>query len=58
MNAASCLADGRGVPEDHVKSVMWYTKAAKQNDTKSQFNLGICYQEGRGVEKDPHKAAK
>ena len=56
--AASCFADGKGVVEDHCKSVAWYHKAAKQNDTFSQFNLGICYQEGRGVQKDPHKAAK
>ena len=33
-------------------------RAARSNDTRAQFNLGVCYQEGLGVEKDLHKAAK
>ncbi len=42
--------------EDYVKSVYWYTKAAEQGYAKAQYNLGVCYENGRGVAKDIQKA--
>ena len=31
-------------------------KQAKKGNAAAQFNLGICYEQGRGVEKDTKKA--
>lgn len=28
------------------EAALWYAKAARQNDTKAQFNLAVCYQVG------------
>ncbi len=43
---------------DKKEAVKWYRKAAKQNDSEAQFNLGVCYFYGRGVEKDEKEAVK
>ena len=42
---------------DLAKSFAWYEKAAKQNDTLSQHNLGVMYENGTGVRQD-YKMAK
>ena len=34
----------------------WFLKAAKQGLAEAQFNVGICYGEGEGIEKDEKKA--
>eukprot|EP00232_Nephroselmis_pyriformis_P003606 CAMPEP_0182909502 /NCGR_PEP_ID=MMETSP0034_2-20130328/35782_1 /TAXON_ID=156128 /ORGANISM="Nephroselmis pyriformis, Strain CCMP717" /LENGTH=962 /DNA_ID=CAMNT_0025045759 /DNA_START=420 /DNA_END=3305 /DNA_ORIENTATION=- len=34
-----------------------YHKAAEQGDASSQFNLGVCYEKGQGVEKDLSQAS-
>jgi TPR repeat protein len=36
--------------------VKWYRKAAEQNYAVAQNNLGVCYQQGKGVAKDQMKA--
>ena len=36
----------------------WYRKAADQDDTDAQFNLGNMYYKGRGVPQDYTEAAK
>ena len=38
------------------KAVEWYTKAAEQGNAVAQYNLGVCYNFGKGVEKDLQKA--
>ena len=38
--------------------IKWYTKAAEQGDAAAQFNLGICYDFGEGVEQDMQKAVE
>ena len=35
-----------------------YKAGAEQGDAEAQFNLGYCYDDGRGVEKDYAQAAK
>ena len=35
-----------------------YRKAAEQGDAKSQYELGKCYDLGRGAEQDPLKAVE
>ncbi|MFK8021294.1 MAG: caspase family protein [Pseudomonadales bacterium] len=41
-----------GVP-NYEAAIIWYQKAAKQNNKRAQFNLGTLYEQGLGVEKDP-----
>ena len=36
----------------------WYRKAIEQNNASAQYNLGICYANGQGVEKDYAEAYK
>lgn len=43
---------------DLAKSFTWYEKAAKQNDTGSQYTIGFMYENGMGVPQDYHKAVK
>ena len=37
---------------DDATAVKWYRKAAEGNSAAAQYNLGIMYAQGRGVEKD------
>ena len=39
-------------------AVYWYRKAAEQGNAKAQVNLGCCYENGEGVEKDMKQAAE
>ena len=34
----------------------WHHKAAEQGHAEAQYNLGICYENGKGVEQDYEKA--
>ncbi len=45
-----------GVPNDPVKAVEWYRKAAKQGEAKAQTKLGLMYADGKGVTKDAVEA--
>ena len=49
---------GQGVPQDYKMAFKWYTKAAEQGYTKSQFNLGVMYRDGVGVPQDYKMAVK
>lgn len=42
----------------YQKVVKWYEKAANQNHVKAQVYLGLCYEYGKGVEKNEKKAAE
>lgn len=43
---------------DWVRLVKWYRKAAEQGDPDAQYNLGMCYAKGNGVNKDIPEAIK
>ena len=47
---------GDCVAQDYKKALEWYTKAAEQGDAEAQYNLGVIYEEGLGIEKDMQKA--
>ena len=47
---------GSRVPQDNMKAVKWFTKAAKQGDADAQCNLGARYYRGEGVPQDYKKA--
>lgn len=42
---------GRGVPQDYVAAVYWYTCAAEQGHATAQYLLGLMYDKGHGVER-------
>ena len=43
----------RGVPQDHLRVVKWYTKAAIQGiAAAAPHNLGVRYGNGRGILQD------
>lgn len=38
------------------KAAWWFKLAAEQGHTQAQYNLGLCYMNGWGVEKHPQHA--
>ena len=42
--------------QSYPHAVYWFTKAAEQGFAESQYNLGIAYEKGYGVEKSDEKA--
>jgi hypothetical protein len=47
-----------GVAKDYAEAVKWFRKAAEQNYSAAQENLGQCYSVGEGVSKDYLEAIK
>lgn len=45
------------VEPDVEKAVYWFTKLAELDNSDAQFNLGLHYAEGCGIERDFEKAA-
>ena len=51
--------EGQGVEQNYIKAVEWFLKAAEQDNSDAQFNLGLIYQEGgKGIERNDAKAAE
>ena len=46
----------RGVSQDHKTEFKWYSLAAKQGFSPAQFNLGIMYTNGEGVQESSTNA--
>jgi len=40
------------VPQDYAQAFYWYRKAAEQGLAEGQYNLGMLYYQGHGVQKD------
>ena len=40
----------RGVDKDEFEAVTWYRRAAEQGLPEAQYNLGVMYRQGRGVD--------
>ena len=43
---------------NYPEMLKWFRKAAEQGYAPSQYNLGYCYANGKGVDKDPVEAVK
>ncbi len=43
-------------PQDYVQAVEWYRKSAEQGNMRAQYNLGLCYECGYGVDKSLSEA--
>lgn len=41
-----------GPPQDYTEAAKWFHKAAEQENAMAQFNLGLLYENGRGVPQD------
>ena len=41
-----------------ARAIQTKLKAAEQGDARAQFNLGVCYENGTGVDKDASEAVK
>ena len=52
QTVGACYAYGQGVPQDYVKAVYWFTRAARRGNAKAQYNLGILYISGIGVQQN------
>jgi TPR repeat protein len=48
--------DGRGVPQDLVAAVRWFSLAAQQGNPRGQDNLGYMLLRGLGVDRDAEAA--
>ena len=46
------LSGKEGRMQNFSEAIQWYRKAALQNNPTAQFQLGLLYAEGTGVEKD------
>ena len=49
---------GEGIERDYGRAVEYFTLSAEQDYPGALFVLGVCYQDGTGVEKDLEKAAE
>ncbi len=48
----------RGLPQNDVEAVKWYTKAANQGVAAAQYKLGFMYDNGFGVDRNDIEAVK
>jgi TPR repeat protein len=44
------------VKRDSTLAATWFKKAADQDHTEAQANLGLCYEDGDGVERNLEQA--
>lgn len=73
LEVARRYAKGKGVNRNNVEAMMWYGKVARHGNpeaanwfrdqaergsAQAQYNLGVCYENGEGVEKDTFEAMK
>mmetsp|Transcript_42301 Transcript_42301/g.103306 ORF Transcript_42301/g.103306 Transcript_42301/m.103306 type:complete len:573 (-) Transcript_42301:125-1843(-) len=56
--AAPAPSEDEVEPEDDGDKVDWYRRKADQGDADAQYNLAVCYDEGKGVAQDLKEAAK
>jgi uncharacterized protein len=40
---------GKGIPQDYSQAIVWYEKAALQNNVEAEYSLGYMYRFGQGV---------
>ena len=43
---------GRSVPQNWTTAVKWWRKAAEAGERSAQWDMGVCYYYGRGVDRD------
>jgi TPR repeat protein len=48
--------EGIGTPLDVTTAAIWYEKAANLGYIRAQYNIGVCYHHGEGVDKNFQKS--
>lgn len=56
-SVAIMLEEGVGTIQDIDQAIYWYTRAASRGNSDAIYNLGLLYEQGKGVEKDAKMAA-
>lgn len=49
---------GNNVKQDYARALKYWALAAKQNNPDAIGNMAMCYQQGKGIQKDSLKAAE
>lgn len=49
-------AEGDGIPQDDLRSFLWFAEAAKRGHAAAMRKLAICYAKGQGCSRDDEKA--
>ena len=44
---------GQGIAQDYSQAALWLRRAAAKDVTNAQYNLGVLFDSGRGVDPDP-----
>jgi TPR repeat protein len=57
-NVGFYYANGKGVPVDYAKAMLWYQKAYKAGNLMAANNIGALYEHGTGVKQDYQAAMK
>ena len=47
-----CYAEGNGVERDDAEAFKWFEKGAAEGQFVSQYQLALCYIDGRGTEQN------
>ena len=47
-----CYAEGNGVERDDAEAFKWFEKGAAEGQFVSQYQLALCYIDGRGTERN------
>ena len=50
---ADMLFYGISFTQDRTEAIKWYLKSAEYNNSHSLFQLGLCYRDGIGIDKNP-----
>lgn len=56
LGLGKLYARGLGIDQNHKKALLYFMKAAEQNNEKAQYEIGYAYEKGRGIEKNEDKA--
>lgn len=56
LRYADMLFFGKGVSQDKTEAVLWYERAALQNNAEAQYSLANCYASGDGTQQNHGKA--
>ena len=55
----SLYEEGKGgMQQDYIKAAEWYRKSADQGYSQAQYNLGLLYEDGKGMEQDYYEASQ
>ncbi|KAG0297942.1 hypothetical protein BGZ96_003921 [Linnemannia gamsii] len=58
VTLAEAFRDGsNGYQQSYLEAIFWFLRAAEQEDATAQYNIGLLYELGQGIQKDSSMAA-